>query len=107
MILVFFVRKNIFKLLKVVYFFFYCVVFFLVLVVIILVLYVIFLFFVYDFLILVMKVKKWCIKVSYIYLDIILFYVLVRDFGVILGLGIVFIVIRLIFKIRENNWRGF
>lgn len=75
------------------------------LVVIILVFYFIFLVFIYDFLILVIKVQKWCVNLFYVYFDITLFYVLVRDFGVILGLGIVFFIVRLVLRVGMNYWR--
>ena len=106
-ILAFFVRKNISKLLKVAYSFSYCAAFSLALVAITLVSHVILSFLVYDPSISVMKAKKWCIKASYIHLDTTPFYALVRDSGATLGLGIAFTVIRLILKTRENNWRGF
>ncbi|XP_022787197.1 glucose-6-phosphatase 3-like [Stylophora pistillata] len=106
-ILAFFVRKNISKLLKITYSFSYCAAFSLAMVTITLVSHFILSILVYDPSISVMKAKKWCMKASYIHLDTTPFYALVRDSGATLGLGIAFTVMRLILRTREIIWRGF
>ena len=52
----------------------------------------------YDPSVSVKKAQKWCVNPSYIHVDTTPFYVLVRDAGTTLGMGIAFSFIKMIFK---------
>ena len=59
---------------------------------------------VYDPSISVSQAQKWCVKSSYVYLETTPFYVLVRDSGVAIGLGISISSLALTLS-RKTNWR--